>query len=85
MMTGFVDGIFSIGVVLPDLVGKKFELSVVRPVIKAVVGDSFFTVNFLQEHHVCIYLSQRIFNVMQDKTQVAGAESFMDIISQDFE
>jgi hypothetical protein len=54
MMAGFIDSIFTIGVMMPDLVGKKLELPVVRPVIKPVLGDSAFTEYLLKENCIGI-------------------------------
>ena len=48
MMARLIDSIFSISMVVPDLVGEKLELPVVRPVIKAVMGDGALAVNLLQ-------------------------------------
>jgi hypothetical protein len=39
---------------MPDLVGEKLELPVVRPVIKAVMGDGALAVNLLQKYGISI-------------------------------
>lgn len=54
MMACSIDRIFTIGVMLPDLVGKKLELPVVRPVIETVFRDRLLAMDLLQEHHVRI-------------------------------
>ena len=66
----------------PNLIGKEFKLPVVWPVIEAVIRDGAFAVNLLQEHYVRIDMTQRILDIMQDETKVAGTETLVDVISQ---
>lgn len=83
VVAGFIDGVLAIGVMLPDLVGEKFELTVIRPVVKPVVGDGTFAVYLLQKEHVGINITQRFLYIMQDKAAITDAESFMDVVCQD--
>jgi len=47
MMTGFIDRIFSVGMMWPDAIGDKFKLAVRRPVTQFVFQFSLLAVNFL--------------------------------------
>ena len=42
---------------LPNLVGQKFELLVIRPVVKAIVGNIPFAMYLLQKNDIGIDLS----------------------------
>jgi hypothetical protein len=58
MMTGLVNGVLAISVMMPDLVRKKFKLPVIRPIIKPIPGDFAFAMYFLQKDHISINITQ---------------------------
>ena len=80
MMAGFVDRVFTVGMVMPDLVGEKLELIVAGPVIESLFRDISLAVNFLEQNDVSIDLTNRFFDAMEDELAVGRVEPLVDIV-----
>lgn len=85
MVTGFVNGIFTVGMMMPDLIRKKFKLTVFWPVTDLILFVCVLALDFLQEHNIGIYLTQCIFHFMQHKATITGAESLVHVVGENFD
>ncbi len=80
-----INGVFAIGMMMPDLVGKKLELAAVRPVFVLQGMAQVLTLYFLQKQDVRIDFPQGMADFMQNETPVAGAEALVDIVGNNFQ
>lgn len=80
-----VHGVFSVGIMRPDLVGQKFKLGAVGP-----AGDFFsmsFVVpqNLLKKDDVGVDASQGVAHSVQHIGEIAGGKTLVDVVGENLQ
>lgn len=85
VVAGGVHGVFSVGVMRPDLVGEKFKLGAVGP-----AGD-FFSMTFVIAQHllkkddVRVDTAQGVAHSIQHEGGITGGKSFVDVVGENLQ
>ena len=60
VMATVVNGVFTVGIIGPHGVGKKFVLCLIRPAGKSLRVAGMTALHFLQEHEISVQRSQML-------------------------
>ena len=82
MVAGIVNSVFPVCIVLPDTVGKKLELRLGRPVADFTAANNMFSLDLLKKYYIHVGAAQLLAHLVQNKTLVAGAEAFVDVVGE---
>ena len=85
MMPAIVNGVLSVGKIVPDGIGEKFVLWRRRPVVMPHGVPFVQALHFLQEHYVGSDAAQPFPQVVDRHAPFELRESLVDVVSDDLE
>ena len=80
-----IDCVFPVGVMGPDFIGKEFKLGKRRPVFDILLVLVMLPENFLEEDQIRMDLPNRLPDITEHKTTIAGRKALVDVVGEDFQ